>query len=102
MRVRSIRGHKIEEVNKEIDAAIEEAYPIVEGKIYITLFNVVDHIFDSPDKFALLSSQKQRFLKALIHQYCTLNNWKQYTKSRGPAKSPVFVRPVSEGTPNGN
>ena len=96
MRVRSIRGHKIEEVNKEIDAAIEKAYPIKEGKMYITLFNVFDHIIESPDRFALLASQKERFLKTLLHQYCTLNSWTQYTKSRGTSKSPVFVRPVPE------
>ena len=102
MKVRSVRGHKIEDVNKEIDIAIEEAYPIKEGKPYITLFHVFDHIIECPSRFALLSVQKERFLKTLLHQYCTLKEWKQYTKSRGTSKSPVFIRPVPEGDINAN
>jgi hypothetical protein len=101
MRTRSVVGYSLDDVNREIEMAIEEAYPVDEGKRFITLFNVTDHVMDAPDKYQILAKQPEKFLKTLVHQYCQIKNWIKFTKSRGTAKSPVFVRPTTDNNPRG-
>ncbi len=96
MRIRSVVGYPIEVVNKEIEIAIEKTYPVAEGKRFIALFNVTDYIVEKKEMFPVISSQRERYLKLLVHQYCQIRNWELYSRSKGAAKSAVFIRPNTE------
>jgi hypothetical protein len=53
-----IRGLDNDIIIDEVKKVIESAYPVKEGKIYIPISVLVDHIREHPEKFKILGTIK--------------------------------------------
>lgn len=78
----------------EIRRAAEERYPLSEGKIYIPVVVVFEHIRENKDKYPYINRTTDQHMKRIITQ--TFSNefgWKRYGSTHSMSvRSAVFNR----------
>ena len=90
-----IKGVDDNEVIDEVTTSTNVIYPLEEGKIYINVNQVLDHIRENANKYKALNCIKSnQYLKSTISEVYRVHfNWKRYTRKES-TKS-VYIRTES-------
>jgi hypothetical protein len=91
-----IKGIEDNEVIKEVRRSTNKIYPIKEGKIYISVDQVLDHVRENETKYKLLNCIKSnQYLKSIISEiYRVRFKWERY--SRKESRKSVYVRQLTK------
>jgi hypothetical protein len=99
--MKGITGIDKKTLIEEIRKAAEERYPLSDGKIYIPVVVVYEHIRENKDKYPNLNLTSDKHLKRILTQ--TFNDefgWRRYGSTHSMSvRSAVFNREVSNGDP---
>jgi len=95
MTATTLKIHNIDALRIELERAIEQEYPVNEGKPFINSRTIVDRINEYPEQYPMISKMKYHGQKII----CTvimkdLLKWKQFSRGhRGTYSGTVFIRP---------
>jgi hypothetical protein len=91
--IKYISGKDNDTVVDEIKTSTEVVYPSLEGKLFVNIVNVVDHVRKNDSKYTNLNYIKSdRYLKAVISEvYLSVFKWNRFTQPSS-STGPVYRR----------
>jgi hypothetical protein len=97
--MKGITGIENEVLYKEIRKAAEERYPLSDGKIYIPVVVVYEHIRENKERFPNLNLTSDKHMKRIITQTFTNEfGWRRYGSTHTMSvRSAVFNRSAITG-----
>ena len=87
-----VKGISDEVIISEVKASTNAVYPENEGKVYINVSQVIDHIRENDSKYTTLNLIKtNQYLKSTIsYVYGTEFKWERY--NRKESKKSIYIR----------